>query len=257
MVFRKIAGPMQINLSGEVGMSATRKGSGASAEDCGCDGKASNRATDPKRESWGRVLNSLWPRGMPFPPAAPWAGAVVKRSQLAAVIENESDSLPSLPISAVGLELHPENLEVIAELVGRGMTAQPPQGTQKTRWPGRDGLGGRLSIHPDDEMSDDQGSVPGSRGSSGGDWWLPGIYAPSYLSPCPSACSDWLNAEHQIDYTNLLTTFCDAEDLECLDAAAAANTAAWHASDEARETYCQKDCNVPECGGQCPENLNS
>ena len=98
-------------------MSGTCKGGGASADECGCDGKASNHAADPKREGWGRVLNSLWPRGMPFPPAAPWAGAVVKRSNLDRVIQEMPDKLPTLPVTAVGSESHFDNLVAIADFL--------------------------------------------------------------------------------------------------------------------------------------------
>lgn len=122
-------------------MSGSRKGGEASGGECGCEGNAGKPAANAKREGWGRVLDSLWPKGMPFPPAAPWAGAVVKRSQLVAVIEKAPDSLPFLPISAAGQEIHPENLQVIAELIDRGMAAQHRQGAQMMAGPEGGGLG--------------------------------------------------------------------------------------------------------------------
>lgn len=75
---------------------------------------------------------------------------------------------------------------------------------------------------------------------------------PSYLDPCPGLCFAKIEADIRMDAASLTGYFCGEEDLECISAAAEANHAAYLASKEAEENYCDKDCDVPACGGPCP-----
>ncbi len=100
-------------------MSNTHASSGTSAGGCcaSCKGSSPSKGTDARREGWGRVLDRLWPKGAPFPPAAPWAGAVVRRRNLQEVVNNLPHRLPTLPRPGLGDEDHSDNLAAIADFL--------------------------------------------------------------------------------------------------------------------------------------------
>jgi len=110
-------------------MSKNHASSGTSTgESCtSCKGSIPSKDTHVRREGWGRVLDRLWPRGMTFPPAAPWAGAVVRRGDLANVIQHLPERLPSLPVPSIGSEDHPDNLQVLSDFLSLEVPEREPQ----------------------------------------------------------------------------------------------------------------------------------
>lgn len=75
-------------------------------------------AADRRVEDYIRLLETSWPKGAPFPPAAPWVASMTRRSTIEKEIRRRAGILPDL-LPGGTPETDHQNLVTISEFAGQ------------------------------------------------------------------------------------------------------------------------------------------